>query len=106
MVVTNCCLFLAFDKEPAQIVPNKKFSKSLLFCNSNFLSTRYRFSVATLNKSKTLDGPQKNPQKTPGQISMRFPYILGENSTFPGENPTFSEKSRFSPPKFLMTFFS
>ena len=27
-------------------------------------------SVATLNKSKTLDGPLKNPQTTPGQISM------------------------------------
>jgi len=38
-------------------------------------------------KSKTLDGPLRNPQQTPGQISMRFAYILGKNPTFPGKNP-------------------
>ena len=61
-------------------------------------------SVVTLKKSKTLDAPLKKPQKTPGQISMQLAYNLGKNPTFPGENPTFSEKSSFSPPKFLMTF--
>src|SRR6218665_1113257 len=44
-----------------------------------------RSSVATLKKSKTLDGPLKKTQKTPGEISMRFAYILGKH-------PTFSEK--------------
>jgi len=39
----------------------------------------------------------KNPQKTQGQISMQLAYILERNPTFP-------EKSVFSPPKFLMTF--
>src|SRR6218665_4128258 len=62
--------------------------------------------VATLKKSKTLDGPLKKTQKTPGQISMRFAYILGKNPTFSAKNTIFSEKSSFSPPKFQMTFFS
>ena len=31
-----------------------------------------RTSVATLKKSKTLDGPLKKPQKTPGQICTDF----------------------------------
>ena len=48
---------------------------------------------------KTLDGPLKKPQKTPGQISMQLAYILGQNATFP-------EKRVSSPPKFLMTFFT
>src|SRR6218665_2827591 len=72
-------------------------------------------SVATLKKLKSLDGPLKKSQKTPGQISIQLAYISGKNPTFPGKNPTFpgknttfSEKSVFSPPKlkFLKTFFS
>src|SRR6218665_1277364 len=56
----------------------------------------FLISVATLKKSKTLDGPLKKPQKTPGQISMQLAYILGKNPTFPGINPIFPKKCLFS----------
>src|SRR6218665_1874208 len=56
-------------------------------------------------KMKTLDGPLKQPQKTPGQISMQLAYIFAKIPTFPGKNPAFSRKSVFSPQKFLTTFF-
>src|SRR6218665_3876416 len=44
-------------------------------------------SVATLKKSKTLNGPLKKPQKTPGQICTdlrKNRSFLGKNRTFPG----------------------
>ena len=50
-------------------------------------------SVATLKKIKNPRRATKNPQKTPGQISMQLAYIFGKNPTFPGENPTFPEES-------------
>src|SRR6218665_1610045 len=71
-------------------------------------------SVATLKKLKSLDGPLKKSQKTPGQISIQLAYILGKKSNFSWKKSNFSwkksnfsEKSVFSPPKlkFLKTFF-
>src|SRR6218665_4178473 len=43
------------------------------------------FSVATLKKSKTLDGPLKKPQKTPGQIFTHF----AEKSNFSWKKSNF-----------------
>src|SRR6218665_901846 len=51
-----------------------------------------RGSVATLKKLKTLDGPLKNPQKTPGQICKDF----AEKSNFSWKKLNFfSKKSNF-----------
>ena len=49
-------------------------------------------SVATLKKSKTLDGPLKKPQKSPGQICKDF----AEKSNFSWKKSNFfSKKSNF-----------
>jgi len=39
-------------------------------------------SVATVKKSKTLDGPLKNPQKTPGQICGKIELFLEKMELF------------------------
>src|SRR6218665_1186983 len=68
-------------------------------------------SVATLKKLKSLDGPLKKSQKTPGQISIQLAYILGKNPTFPGKNPTFPGKkclfsAKIKVSEYLFFFFS
>src|SRR6218665_975573 len=69
---------------------------------------RIMASVATLKNSKTVDGPLKKTQKTPGQICKDF----AEKSNFSWKKSNFfSKKSNFFPKKrllskkFLMTFF-
>src|SRR6218665_434428 len=67
------------------------FRKIYAFCFIyNFLLPP---TFATLKKLKSLDGPLKKSQKTPGQISIQLAYILGKNPTFPGKNPTFPGKN-------------
>src|SRR6218665_1510916 len=59
--------------------------------------SRLGTSVATLKKLKSLDGPLKNPKKTPGQISMQLDYILGKKSNFSRKKSNvFGKKCLFS----------
>jgi len=65
-------------------------------------------SVATLKKSKTLNGPLKKPQKTPGQICKDFAEkssFSWKKSNFFSEKSNFLGKKRLLWKKFLMTFF-
>src|SRR6218665_692399 len=61
-------------------------------------------SVATLKKLKSLDGPLKKSQKTPGQISIQMAYILGKKSNFSWRKYNFSwKKSNFFGKKCLFS---
>src|SRR6218665_463529 len=67
----------------------------LFACVKRFVS---RTTVATLKKSKTLDGPLKKPQETPGQICTNF----AEKSNCSWKKSNFSwKKSNFFGKKWL-----
>ena len=52
-------------------------------------------SVATLKKSKTLDGPLENPQKTPGQICGKIELFLEKMELFLEKMELFFKKAAF-----------
>ena len=75
------------------MVNNTRHCPHSYAASNKTVSKRGATSVATLKKSKTLDGPLKKPQKTPGQICTGF-----------GKNRTFSQESGFFRKNFWWLF--